>query len=150
MPSPFKITGMLERVTLVTTTGTGPSCAPPRPPPRPPPPCPFCGIAFGWPARHTAYPATPPIISSKTSQTNPRFLGFLGLGAADRDGVFARLDGAVALIVDGGYGAGIDFEGDGAAYSGLEGYALKAGERVDGCAGDWRFEVGFDDFISRD
>jgi hypothetical protein len=77
------MTGMLERVTLVTTTGTGPRGAPrPPPPPKPPPPppWPFCGIAPGWPARQTAYPATPPIISRKRTQISPRFFGFPVLG----------------------------------------------------------------------
>src|ERR1700691_4918297 len=73
---------MLERVTLVTTTGTGPSGAPrpPPPPPPPPPPWPFWGMAPGWPASQTAYPATPPTIRRKRSQSSPRFLGFAVLG----------------------------------------------------------------------
>src|ERR1035437_1229788 len=71
---------MLERATFVTTTGTGPRAAP-LPPPRPPLPPPWpLGPAFGWPARHTAYPATPATISRKTTQISPRFFDLRGLG----------------------------------------------------------------------
>src|SRR5208283_3220823 len=74
---------MLERATFVTTTGTGPRAAPraaPRPPPKPPPPPWPLGLVFGWPARQTAYPATPATISRKTTQISPRFFDFPELG----------------------------------------------------------------------
>ena len=77
---------MLERETLVTTTGTGPRPAPRPPPPKPLPPPPpkppplLLGAVDGSPACQTAYPATPAIISRKTTQIRPRFLGFPDLG----------------------------------------------------------------------
>src|ERR1039458_440821 len=73
---------MLERATFVTTTGTGPRTAPlpPPPEPRPPPPWPVCGTVVGWPARQTAYPATPTMMSRKTTQISPRFFDFPELG----------------------------------------------------------------------
>src|ERR1035437_6953936 len=73
---------MLERATFVTTTGTGPRAAPlPPPPPTPPPPTPWpLGPVFGWPARQTAYPATPATISRKTTQISPRFFDLPELG----------------------------------------------------------------------
>src|SRR5580700_7248721 len=79
---------MLERATVVTTTGTGPRTAPrppppPKPPPPPPPPWPL-GVVDGCPARQTAYPATPPMISRKTTQISPRFFGFPGLGGGSK------------------------------------------------------------------
>src|SRR5271157_2166006 len=77
------MTGMLERATFVTTTGTGPTGAAPLPPPPkppPPPPWPLCRTVLGWPARQTAYPATPATINRKTAQSSPRFFGFPGPG----------------------------------------------------------------------
>src|SRR5580658_4727355 len=101
------MTGMLERVTLVTTTGTGPRPAPRPPPPppgppRPPPPWDAGGIAPGWPARHTAYPAIPAMISRKMTQISPRFLDFPdagGVGSCEAGRCTSGFDSGVFVFV---------------------------------------------------
>ena len=72
-------------------------------------------------------------------------------GAADGDGVFARENDAVALLIDLGDGARVDCEAHMGGRAGVEVDAREAGQLVNGRLVAARLcEIHLDDFIARD